>query len=75
MNLPEKLELEVCTKIGLMGGVMPRGCAAILQHAIYKYNWAGNTEPKLLQYHDNAANLTVFIRAPPDVNEQWELME
>ncbi len=75
MNLPENLELDVCMKIRLTGGVMLRGCAAILQDAIYKYNCIGNTEPKLLQYHDNAADLTIFIHAPPDADEWRAPME
>ncbi len=75
MNLPINMELDVCAKIGLMGAVMLWCCAAILQDAVYKYNHVGNTEPKLLQYHDEAANLTVFIYAPPDANERGAAME
>ncbi len=75
MNLPINMELDVCTKIGLTGAVMPRCCAAILQDMVYKYNRIGNTELKLLQYHDEAANLTIFIYALPDANERGAAME
>ncbi len=67
--------LDVCAKTGLMYMVTPQFCAAILQDAIYEHNRVGNTEPKLFQYHDEAAHLTILIHAPTDADERRMAMD
>ncbi len=75
INLPINMSLDVCAKTGLTCVVTLPFCVAILQDAIYKHHCMGNTEPKLFQYHDEAATLTVLIHAPMDADERRMAME
>ncbi len=75
INLPVNMGLDVCAKTGLTYAVMPRFCAAILQDAIHKHHRVGNTEPKLFQYHNEAAHLTILIHALTDADEWRAAME
>ncbi len=53
----------------------PRFCAAILREAIYEHIRVGNTDPKLYQYHDEAAHLTKMIYAPTEADARVRKME
>ncbi len=75
INLPISMGLDVCAKTGLTYAATPRFCAAILQDTIYKHSRVGNAEPKLFQYHDEAAHLTVLIHALMDADERRAVMD